>query len=281
MMIVPRPGARATRRPAGLLAWGITAALALALILLATETVQAASVSMRLLVPAYFYPKGNQFWRKLNEAAAQVPLTAILNPDSGPGRTADPNYVAAVTALRAAGGRVIGYVPTGYGRRDLDEVIGEVNRYLAMYEVDGFFIDEMAYDDAPASYTYYRNLYQAIKDLGAHYQVIGNPGTSTQAGYLEPRTADVIVTFEDARRAYRRFVPADWTAGWPGSNFGHLVIGAGGANAMREAVNRAAQFGVGHVFVTRDRLPNPWDTLPGYWQAQLDCVGAINAGQAC
>ena len=39
-------------------------------------------------------------------------MTAILNPASGPGTVADPNYVTATNNLRAAGGGVVGYVST-------------------------------------------------------------------------------------------------------------------------------------------------------------------------
>ena len=37
-----------------------------------------------LLVPAYFYPSGPGAtrWSQMNQAAARVPLIAILNPDS-------------------------------------------------------------------------------------------------------------------------------------------------------------------------------------------------------
>jgi hypothetical protein len=44
------------------------------------------------------------YWGELDSAAHQISVTAILNPDSGPGPSVDPNYVAAVNNLEAAGG---------------------------------------------------------------------------------------------------------------------------------------------------------------------------------
>jgi len=65
-----------------------------------------------IVVPAYFYP--GSLWSSMNWAAGRVPLVAIMNPNSGPGTTQDPQYVAAVNSLRAADGKVIGYVSTSY-----------------------------------------------------------------------------------------------------------------------------------------------------------------------
>ena len=33
----------------------------------------------------------------------------------------------------------------------------------------------------------------------------------------------------------------------------------------------------GGIYITNDVMNNPWDTLPSYWQAEVDAVAAINA----
>src|ERR1700687_4605795 len=70
--------------------------------------------NMNVLVPAYIYPTPGGAWDQMAVAASKVSITAILTPDSGPGSGVDSNYVAAVNKLKAAGGRVIGYVHTSY-----------------------------------------------------------------------------------------------------------------------------------------------------------------------
>jgi hypothetical protein len=45
---------------------------------------------------------------------------------------------------------------------------------------------------------------------------------------------------------------------------------------MREVVARARSRGAGWVYVTDDRLANPWDETPGYWDALIDAVEAAN-----
>jgi hypothetical protein len=35
---------------------------------------------------------------------------------------------------------------------------------------------------------------------------------------------------------------------------------------------------VTHVYVTDDLMPNPWDTLPRYWSAELSELGSSPGG---
>src|SRR5437899_3057166 len=66
---------------------------------------RAVPAHLGILVPAYFYPSpSGSPWGQLTTAAATVRITAIMNPNSGPGATFDANYAAAVNDLRAAGG---------------------------------------------------------------------------------------------------------------------------------------------------------------------------------
>jgi hypothetical protein len=94
-----------------------------------------AAPKLELLVPAYFYPagSGSDSWQALDDAAARVGVTAIVNVNSGPGDTLDPNYLAVVESLRAAGGRVLGYVHTSWGGRDSAVEQADVDAYLARY----------------------------------------------------------------------------------------------------------------------------------------------------
>src|SRR5829696_6590684 len=122
----------------------VATVVTVALMAFAAPSVRAGN-ALGFLVPAYFYPSGagNTFWEALNAAAPRVPLTAILNPNSGPGSSSDSNYRRVTTALRNAGGRAIGYVHTSYTARPIGDVKTEVDQYLSFYSVDGFFVDEM------------------------------------------------------------------------------------------------------------------------------------------
>ena len=227
-----------------------------------------------ILVPAYFAP--GPLWKGLDFAASRVPLVAIMNPNSGPGTMQDPDYVAAVANLHAAGGRVIGYVFTSYGTRNTRTVEWEINRYFSFYSVDGIFLDEMTSDTNTNNLNYYSALYQYIQTKGTNLLVAGNPGINTQEAYLTRSTADVVVTFE-GKMGYAAYVADDWVTNHLARRFCHLPYNVQDAAAMTNSINRAAALNVGWIYVTDDNGANPWDTLPVYWTNEVNYVQALNA----
>jgi hypothetical protein len=227
-----------------------------------------------LLVPSYFYPGGRtNYWLKLDSAAPRAHVTAILNPASGPGSSADANYVNAVTQLHAAGGKVIAYVSTRYTARALSDVTADIDRYLAFYPVDGFFIDEMTNDTVTAHVQFYQSVYNYIKGLNAQYTVVGNPGASTQEIYLSLPVADQLVVFEGSASAYASYAPSSWQVSYDKSHFVHMVYNASKTQMTKYMANAGARE-AGSLFVTSDRLPNPYDTLPAYWSDEVTAAAA-------
>ncbi len=228
------------------------------------------------LVPAYFYPSGAglRCWDRLARDARSINIEVILNPASGPGTIPDPNYVAVVDKLRTAGGRVFGYVATGYGNRDMTSVNGDIDRYMLFYNINGVFIDEMA--NTQERLPYYEKLYEHIKSVHSDLKVIGNPGMPyTLEGYL--RAADTLVIFEGSIALYADFRPvatAPWVANYPRERFAHIVYAAKSATDLNRALDAAAKARAGSVFITDGRLPNPYRGLPAYWDQE---VGAIRA----
>lgn len=232
---------------------------------------------LEVVVPAYFYPVPNSPWDDLNSAADQVDLTAILNPSSGPGNSQDTNYVAAVDALRNSGGRVIGYVHTSYGARPLTDVLAEIDDYASWYNLDGIFIDEMANTGPAEKLNYYRDIYNHAKNIDSHWEVMGNPGTNTLEQYLTWPTADRFVITEDVGSQYASFAPAPWVANYQRSRFVHLIHTEPSSTVMQNDLAVAIGRNAGAIYITNDVLNNPWDTLPDYWQTELDTIAGLNA----
>lgn len=226
-----------------------------------------------IMVPAYFYP--GPLWISMNQAAAQVPLTAIMNPNSGPGASKDPNYVSAVNALRNAGGKVIAYIHTSYGARPIAQVEAEVDAYLTWYAIDGFFVDEMSDDTVTAHLNYYSSLYQYIKGKSATLSVTGNPGTNTAENYLTLPAADNVVIFEDGS-GYASFAPSSWVTNHLARQFTHILYSIPDAATMKSDISLAASRNAGWVYVTDDGGSNPYDTLPSYWTTQVSFVQSLN-----
>eukprot|EP00752_Nemacystus_decipiens_P003633 g3348.t2 len=108
---------------------------------------------MKLLVPLYIYPTRDgqlaREWQQMKEAQeAGVPVVAIANPGSGPGTEDDrSSYELGMQALCDSGVEVIGYVASGYGKRDENQVKDDIDRYKEWYGrwVSGIFLDESAH----------------------------------------------------------------------------------------------------------------------------------------
>jgi len=232
---------------------------------------------LEAVVPAYFYPSGAglTYWNQMTTAVATIPITAILNPASGPGAASDPNYASAVDALRAAGGEVIGYVHTSYGARSSAAVLAEVNSYASFYHLDGIFVDEM--DNTLGSLNYYTGLYSSIKAAHPTWSVFGNPGTTTLEQYLTGPAADVLTVFEGDGVNYPGYTPSSWNFNYDRSHFANVIYNVSTAAVMQSDVALAAARNAGYVYVTDDNLPNPYDSLPSYWDQEVSKIAELNA----
>ncbi len=155
------------------------------------------ATSMRLLVPAYFYPGGRElnYWDQLLASAKACSITAILNPDSGPGEKVDPAYTETLRRCKVAGVRPIAYVSTSYAKRKLEEVQADIDTWLKYYPgIKGFFFDEQS--SGPEKLDYYRALRDFSRKRLASAFVVNNPGIVPDKGYLAGKAADVVCVFE-------------------------------------------------------------------------------------
>lgn len=245
------------------------------------------------LVPAYFYPTWWQGspWDDLNAAAARIPVEAIMNPASGPGTAANSDYQFAVGELQASGGKVIGYVPTGYGSRSADDILDDVLCYLEWYHVDGIFLDEMGNQLGNLDYA---SVYTSIKQLaaraGIELHVVGNPGDPFADVEAFIPAADVLVIFEgpydnsDPNGASFQSYPnkgpytglSPWWLNYDSSQIANLVYDTSTPFKMLAS---AIGYNAGYIYITNDQLPNPWDTLPSYWSQEVSLIECINSLQ--
>ncbi len=232
-----------------------------------------AADAQRQLVPAYFYPDldepGSRWSQMCDGQDASQGSVVIFNPANGPGPQFNADYARVLQHCRTSGQRVIGYVHTTYGQRGLNKVKADVDAYYARYaDVDGIFIDEMSND--PLTRRYYKNLYAHIKakSTGRRF-VVGNPGAAAATGWqLGTPVADNVVVFEGSLDSYQEWSPPAWTTTADPSRISHLVHGAVASDGLSSACAAARERNAGLAYVTDDLMPNPWDTLPTYWQEQ-------------
>ncbi len=106
-----------------------------------------------------------------------------------------------------------------------------------------------------------------------------NPGTACDPIYAVRPAADAICLFENERGFDQLRLPA-WTARFPGSKFCVQSHNVATEAQMKRSLRRAAQLKIGYIFITDDVLPNPYDRLPSYWDAEVEAVRQINQAAA-
>lgn len=131
----------------------------------------------------------------------QIPSGAhvVINPNSGAtGLSASQisNWKGVIANIRAQGGKVLGYVATGYDSNTADELAryNAIDANLTAYKatlggVDGFFFDEAAFDDAALTDA------QKCNGTGPKFSAI-------RAKMAATGTGGTVV----------------WNAGWPGAS---------------------------------------------------------------
>jgi hypothetical protein len=246
---------------------------------------------IQILLPLYIYPnwydKNNYIWKQVILAAKKVPIVAIINPNNGPDR-APPNvdYQQGIKDLRRAGIEVIGYVPSNYANRDLRAVEADIDLYLKHFNVDGIFIDEAA--NKPEKLDYYHQIYRYLKSRSSSsdtnrsiaYKLIINPGTDVDESYLRQPVADTIVIFENNQQAWIKYRPPTYLGKNLDRKFAALIHTTNNRKLMKSTLDRVAKAKFSYVYITDDRPDtgdrNPWNTLPEYWQAEINYVQKLN-----
>ncbi len=245
---------------------------------------QQASPKLQILLPLYIYPnyydRNKYLWKQVARSAKKVPIIAIINPNNGPNH-APPNrdYQQGIKDLHQAGVKIVGYVSTNYSNRDIQSVKQDIDLYTKYFNIDGIFLDEAA--NTQAKLSYYRELYQYIKSRSTLDRVIINPGTDLLESYLREPVADLFAIFENDLQAWTNYRPPAYYKKYPSPYFAALIHTAVDRRSMKNTIDRAAKYNFGYIYITNDSTHttnhNPWDSLPSYWQAEVNYIQQLNA----
>ncbi len=225
-----------------------------------------------MAVPSYFYP--GPIWTTLDAAAPTVGL-AIINPNSGPGTSANPDYVKQVKESKAHGVKVIAYIHTSYGKRPFAEVKSEVQKYAAWYHVDGIFFDESA--SGADMLPYYKKCHDAVHALIPAATIVLNPGTTCAEGYMN--VSDIICTWETEEPDYlNKFQAPAWTAKYPAGRIWHIVLNVPESDLPKVlALTKSRHAGWVYVTsLTEKSNANPYGKLPdsSYWATEIKTLAS-------
>ncbi len=246
-----------------------------------------ANPKLKILLPLYIYPnwydRDKYLWKEVALAAKKVQIVAIINPNNGPDN-APPNtdYQQGIKDLHQAGVKIVGYVPTNYTKRDLLAVKTDIDLYIKHFNIDGIFIDETA--NTQDKLAYYQQIYKQIKSRSSRYQVILNPGTDITESYIHEPVADVLVIFENYQKVWAHYHPPAYIKNYTPEHFAALVhTVAADRQSIESTIDRAAKHKFGYIYITNDSTDttnhNPWDSLPSYWQAQVNYIQKLNAAK--
>lgn len=220
----------------------------------------------RLLIPAYFYPRGTQ-WPEMCDALDERGIEAviIMNPANGPGLATDPVYRTVLDYCRSRRQTVIGYVDTDYRKRKPSLVRADIERFYELYPgIEGIFLDQVSNEPGRSVKSYYRKLYRSIKERRPDALVVGNPGVPALTPWqVRGRgIADVLCVCEMPAGEYAQWTPPAWVTERDPSGFAHLVYATSGATETAAVCAATQGKNAGWTYVTQGIMPNPWDRPP-------------------
>ena len=160
------------------------------------------------LIPLYSYPVGSyqSEWERLYQLSTSKRVFVIVNVSNGPGKEKDLNFENAINRLKSKGYKVVGYIKTSYGEKDINQVKSEIDSWLEFYgnKIDGFFLDEVS--NTLDKYQYYENISRYVRSKDK--LIILNPGTNIPLEFFN--LADKIVVFENSKSVFFSFIYHDY-----------------------------------------------------------------------
>ncbi len=226
---------------------------------------------LEILIPLYIYPKDGA-WQELidiKNSNPNVGVTAIVNPTNGHFDSEDSNYTRAIKELKDANIRVIGYVSTQYGERDIDEVISDIEAWSRIYKssgVSGIFFDETSTDIEYLDY--YTNLTNQARGRGLDFTIL-NAGITTDQRYIDSGIANIVVTYEHTARKLLENPPKRYNSPTANTKLSILVYKLED-NIVDDLISFAREHKFSYIYFTEDGFDgNPWNSISKYLQVEM------------
>ncbi|AXQ78128.1 LPXTG cell wall anchor domain-containing protein [Streptococcus chenjunshii] len=238
-------------------------------------------ISQSVMMPAYRYAnQGDEYWSRIAAlGGGQIPYV-IINPNSGPGTEANPDFSRQIAENINAGIQNIAYVKTDYFNRSLADITADVDRYAAFYgaeNIAGIFFDEAGSGTNPNDLQVMADLYAYVKNTYPNMTVIANPGrtiTDDISAY-----ADIWLTSELSAADYINNYPqpqSDFERDPANANRIFHVIYEADPSQYDQLIELSRTRNTGWLMITDDRQANPYDALPTDFESLISRINTAN-----
>lgn len=229
--------------------------LVLSSCLLAFAPVFAHADEVSMIVPGYSYPsKGSTYWDTLQKSS-DVVAYAILNHNNGEFTSPDANYTRLFKENTQKGLKNIAYVHLSYGERSVDDVLKDVDHYLAFYgreNIKGIFLDETE-TWTQKGRDQLHSVYQKLKAKDKDLVIVANRGTTVADSSYQD--ADIFCTYEGSAKDYLTNYRKDvstWESDASKAKKAMHIIYEANPNDYEKLLAKAKERHVPYVFITSD-----------------------------
>ena len=223
--------------------------------LLAFAPVFAHADEVSMIVPGYSYPsKGSTYWDTLQKSS-DVVAYAILNHNNGEFTSPDVNYTRLFKENTQKGLKNIAYVHLSYGERSVDDVLKDVDHYLAFYgreNIKGIFLDETE-TWTQKGRDQLHSVYQKLKAKDKDLVIVANRGTTVADSLYQD--ADIFCTYEGSAKDYLNNYRKDvstWESDASKAKKAMHIIYEANPNDYGKLLAKAKERHVPYVFITSD-----------------------------
>lgn len=223
--------------------------------LLAFVPVFAHADEVSMIVPGYSYPsKGSAYWDTLQKSS-DVVAYAILNHNNGEFTSPDANYTRLFKENTQKGLKNIAYVHLSYGERSVDDVLKDVDHYLAFYgreNIKGIFLDETE-TWTQKGRDQLHSVYQKLKAKDKDLVIVANRGTTVADSSYQD--ADIFCTYEGSAKDYLNNYRKDvstWESDASKAKKAMHIIYEANPNDYGKLLAKAKERHVPYVFITSD-----------------------------
>ena len=208
-----------------------------------------------MIVPGYSYPsKGSTYWDTLQKSS-DVVAYAILNHNNGEFTSPDANYTRLFKENTQKGLKNIAYVHLSYGERSVDDVLKDVDHYLAFYgreNIKGIFLDETE-TWTQKGRDQLHSVYQKLKAKDKDLVIVANRGTTVADSSYQD--ADIFCTYEGSAKDYLTNYRKDvstWESDASKAKKAMHIIYEADPNNYGKLLAKAKERHVPYVFITSD-----------------------------